>query len=191
MRMPILAPALLALAYCFPASAVDVQNYLRANAAVNSEGGGQTCFGLAGASAKYRLGNECETYGELAFGGEAYKGQNGLSVRIDEPRLGPPFAQALEPVVESIQSVTPVASGLLWGNAMSNIAGALKMVVRARMLTAEEAELRGARLMSAPPYEQAGEFIPFPGEVTFRRRSCCLYYRVAAGGKCGDCPLVK
>ena len=100
-------------------------------------------------------------------------------------------AEALAPVVEAIHAEVPVARGLLWGNAMSNIAGALKMVVRARMLTAEEAELRGARLMSAPPFELAGEFIPFPGEVTFRRRSCCLYYRVAAGGKCGDCPLVK
>lgn len=116
---------------------------------------------------------------------------NGLSVRIDEPRLGPPFAEALEPVVEAIRAVTPVARGLLWGNAMSNIAGALKMVVRARMLTAEEAEERGERLMSAPPFEQAGEFLSFPGELGFRRRSCCLYYRVAAGGKCGDCPLVK
>lgn len=116
---------------------------------------------------------------------------NGLSVRIDQPRLGPPAAEALEPVVGAIQRVAPVASGLLWGNAMSNIAGALKMVVRARMLTAEEAELRGARLMSAPPFEQAGEFLSIPGELGFVRRSCCLYYRVAAGGKCGDCPLVK
>ncbi len=120
-----------------------------------------------------------------------YDRANGLSVRIDQPRLGPPAAVALAPVVEAIQATTPVASGLLWGNAMSNVAGALKMVVRARMLTAEEAEERGEQLMSAPPFEQAGEFLTFPGEVTFRRRSCCLYYRVAAGGKCGDCPLVK
>lgn len=120
-----------------------------------------------------------------------YDMANGLSVRIDQPRLGPAAAEALAPVVEAIHAEVPVARGLLWGNAMSNIAGALKMVVRARMLTAEEAELRGVRLMSAPPFELAGEFIPFPGEVTFRRRSCCLYYRVAAGGKCGDCPLVK
>ncbi|SEQ34374.1 (2Fe-2S)-binding protein [Lentzea albida] len=116
---------------------------------------------------------------------------NGLSVRIDEPRLGPPAAEALAPVVEAVQAVAPVATGLLWGNAMSNIAGALKMVVRARMLTAEEAEERGELLMSAPPFEQAGQFLSFPGELGFRRRSCCLYYRVAAGGKCGDCPLVK
>lgn len=116
---------------------------------------------------------------------------NGLSVRIDLPQLGPAAPEALEPVVAAIQRVTPVASGLLWGNAMSNIAGALKMVVRARMLTAEEAELRGNRLMGAPPFEQAGEFLSIPGELGFLRRSCCLYYRVAAGGKCGDCPLVK
>ena len=68
MRMPTIAPALLALAFCFPASAVDVQNYLRANAAANSEGGGQTCFALAGAGAKYRLGNECGVYGEMLLG---------------------------------------------------------------------------------------------------------------------------
>ncbi|KOV85463.1 hypothetical protein ADL03_12215 [Nocardia sp. NRRL S-836] len=116
---------------------------------------------------------------------------NGLSVRIDTPRLGPRPAEALAPVVEAVHAVVPVARGLLWGNAMSNIAGALKMVVRAGALSAEEAEERGNQLMTVPPFEGAGEFIPFPGEVTFLRRSCCLYYRVAAGGKCGDCPLVK
>ncbi len=116
---------------------------------------------------------------------------NGLSVRIDLPRLGPPAAEALAPVVEAIHAEVPVARGLLWGNAMSNIAGALRTVVRAGVLTAEEAELRGVRLMSAPPFEHAGDFVSLPGEIVFRRRSCCLYYRVAAGGKCGDCPLVK
>jgi len=72
-----LAPALLALAFCFPASAVDVQNYLRANAAANSEGGGQTCFGLAGAGAKYRLGNECEVWSETEFKTVVYAGNDG------------------------------------------------------------------------------------------------------------------
>ncbi|MGH3614812.1 MAG: (2Fe-2S)-binding protein [Pseudonocardia sp.] len=26
---------------------------------------------------------------------------------------------------------------------------------------------------------------------TFRRRSCCLYYRVRDGGLCGDCVLLS
>jgi hypothetical protein len=25
--------------------------------------------------------------------------------------------------------------------------------------------------------------------LAFRRRSCCLYYRLPGGGYCGDCPL--
>ena len=81
MRMPTIAPALLALAFCFPASAVDVQNYLRANAAANSEGGGQTCFGLAGAGAKYRLGNECGVYGEMLLGQHLVQGDAGEDVK--------------------------------------------------------------------------------------------------------------
>jgi maltoporin len=81
MRMPTVALALLALAHCFPASAVDVQNYLRANAAVNSASGGQTCFGLAGAGAKYRLGNECGVYGEMMLGQHLVQGDAGEDVK--------------------------------------------------------------------------------------------------------------
>jgi len=81
MRMPMIAPVLLALAYCFPASALDIQNYIRANAAANSEHGGQTCFGLAGAGAKYRLGNECGVYGESLLGQTLQDGDDGEQVK--------------------------------------------------------------------------------------------------------------
>jgi ferric iron reductase protein FhuF len=27
------------------------------------------------------------------------------------------------------------------------------------------------------------------GDLGFRRRSCCLFYRLPGGGTCGDCPL--
>ncbi|WP_198118039.1 maltoporin [Massilia rhizosphaerae] len=83
MRMHIVAPApaLLALAFCFPASALDVQNYVRANAAANSAGGGQTCFALAGAGAKYRLGNECGVYGEMLLGQHLVRGDAGEDVK--------------------------------------------------------------------------------------------------------------
>lgn len=83
MRMHIIAPApaLLALAFCCPASALDVQNYVRANAAANSAGGGQTCFALAGAGAKYRLGNECGVYGEMLLGQHLVRGDAGEDVK--------------------------------------------------------------------------------------------------------------
>jgi maltoporin len=81
MRMKHVALALLALASCFSASALDIQNYVRANAAANSERGGQTCFGLAGAGAKYRLGNECGVYGEMMLGQTLQEGDAGEQVK--------------------------------------------------------------------------------------------------------------
>lgn len=42
-----------------------VAGYLRALSGLNSEGSRAACFQLVGSQAKYRLGNECEVYGEL------------------------------------------------------------------------------------------------------------------------------
>lgn len=50
---------------CTVAQAVDVDGYLRVPAVHQSSSGAAACFKLAGAEAKYRLGNECEIYGEL------------------------------------------------------------------------------------------------------------------------------
>lgn len=52
---------------------IDFNGYFRAGAGGASKGGQQACFKLAGAASKYRLGNECETYGELALGAQLYK----------------------------------------------------------------------------------------------------------------------
>ncbi|HJV53379.1 MULTISPECIES: carbohydrate porin [Oxalobacteraceae] len=80
-------PAALALAFFASAAhaglPIDFGGYFRSGFGTSSQGGKEACFGLAGAGSKFRLGNECETYGELAFGGEAYKGQNGLGIRIN------------------------------------------------------------------------------------------------------------
>jgi maltoporin len=62
---------------------IDFGGYIRSGFGTSSEGGKEACFGLAGASSKYRLGNECETYGELKFGGEAFKASNGTTFRIN------------------------------------------------------------------------------------------------------------
>lgn len=52
---------------------IDFNGYFRAGTGGTSKGGQQTCFKLSGAASKYRLGNECETYGELALGAQLYK----------------------------------------------------------------------------------------------------------------------
>ncbi|QBE65892.1 maltoporin [Pseudoduganella lutea] len=81
MRIKHIAPALLALASGFPAAALDIDSYLRAHAGVNSAHGGQTCFGLAGAESKYRLGNECGVYGELLLGQQLQRGTDGSTLK--------------------------------------------------------------------------------------------------------------
>ena len=47
--------------------AFEFHGYLRSGYGLNSEGGQQVAFQAPGAEAKYRLGNEAETYGEFIF----------------------------------------------------------------------------------------------------------------------------
>jgi maltoporin len=47
--------------------AFEFHGYFRSGYGLNSEGGQQVAFQAPGADAKYRLGNEAETYGELIF----------------------------------------------------------------------------------------------------------------------------
>ena len=47
---------------------LDFHGYARSGIGRAAEGGEQPCFKAAGAPAKYRLGNECETYTELKLG---------------------------------------------------------------------------------------------------------------------------
>src|SRR5215468_6382101 len=48
-------------------SAFEFHGYLRSGYGLNSKGGQQVAFQAPGAGAKYRLGNEAETYAELIF----------------------------------------------------------------------------------------------------------------------------
>lgn len=141
----------------------------------------------------------CPTVAAHAVGGVApdirpgnvwwHYGPDGMRVRIDEPVGGVPIAESLEPVVAAIREHVPVARGLLWGNAASSVAGALRTVGRSGTASAEQCVELGERLLDDLPLRGSGEFVRFPGEVAFRRRSCCLYYRLDGGGTCGDCPL--
>jgi len=80
-------PAALALALSASAAQaalpIDFGGYLRSGFGTSGEGGKEACFGLAGAGSKYRLGNECETYSELKFGGDAFKAPNGSTFHIN------------------------------------------------------------------------------------------------------------
>ncbi|MCI0509753.1 maltoporin [Chromohalobacter marismortui] len=81
-RRPLLA-ALIGASCVMPALAhADINpnffGYARSGIGSTAGGGSQTCFKAAGAPAKYRLGNECETYAELGLGANLFD-QRGTS----------------------------------------------------------------------------------------------------------------
>ncbi|EEG07057.1 maltoporin [Pseudogulbenkiania ferrooxidans] len=92
MRQQRILPLALALAMAGSAGAtfaevapLDFHGYLRSGVGSNQDGGGsQACFQLAGAGSKYRLGNECETYAELALGKQVFEDkETGARFRVD------------------------------------------------------------------------------------------------------------
>ena len=64
------------------AMAVEFHGYARSGIGWTSGGGDQECFAATGAAAKYRLGNECETYAELKLGQELWA-EGGKSFYFD------------------------------------------------------------------------------------------------------------
>ena len=60
------------------ASALEFHGYLRAGGGSSGKDGSQGCFKLNDAGSRYRLGNECTSYGELAFDHEVFEGKNGV-----------------------------------------------------------------------------------------------------------------
>ncbi|MBZ8140877.1 maltoporin [Rubrivivax gelatinosus] len=77
-RLLPLAAAAAAALFSTGASALEFHGYLRSGSGVTSGGGDQTCFSLPGAYTKYRLGNECETYGEAQLDQNLYDGKDGV-----------------------------------------------------------------------------------------------------------------
>ncbi|MFF8032085.1 MULTISPECIES: (2Fe-2S)-binding protein [unclassified Streptomyces] len=94
----------------------------------------------------------------------------------------------LEPLGAALRSRHRLAPGLLRGNAASALAGAARELDRwgrghGRGDVAARAAALAAELLAHPLLSGAGTLTG----TAFRRRSCCLYYRVPGGGVCGDC----
>jgi hypothetical protein len=82
-----------------------------------------------------------------------------------------------------------IARGLLYGNAASALVEAARAVLAARPdLLADLTGLVGELLDTG---RLAGSGRVVSADLAFRRRSCCLYYRVPGGEKCGDCSLAE
>jgi maltoporin len=57
---------------------VIMHGYFRTGFGVSGDGGRQVCFQAPGAPVKYRLGNECDQYGEFTFSAPAFVGTDGV-----------------------------------------------------------------------------------------------------------------
>lgn len=94
----------------------------------------------------------------------------------------------LEPLSAALRARHRVAPALLRGNAASALAAAAREITRhARPEAAARAARLARELLALPGLSGAGT----PTATGFRRRSCCLYYRVPGGGVCGDCCFVR
>ena len=90
-----------------------------------------------------------------------------------------------------------ISTGLLTGNAASALVSGLALLAGKlrpdwRSLAAHalaQPALRGGGSWGGSPEHGGGPGHGGDGAAVFVRRSCCLYYRVAGGGLCADCPL--
>jgi hypothetical protein len=106
--------------------------------------------------------------------------------------LGGLLAGLLEPLVAAVRAHVAVSPRVLWSDAASAVASARRLVVEARPSVGSRATALAHQLLTTPPLAAVSVLrAPEPPDErwTFRRRSCCLYYRVPGGGICGDCVL--
>jgi hypothetical protein len=111
----------------------------------------------------------------------------------DDAELAAGVARALvEPhlsaLVEVTRAVESVSGLVLRGNVASAVASAGALVAGARPSASRTGSVIVAGLLRSPLLSGTGGF---EAGWTFRRRSCCLYYRIPGGGTCGDCVLAE
>jgi hypothetical protein len=110
-------------------------------------------------------------------------GPAALAGALDRCWLGP----AVQPLSAAVAARTGLSARVLDGNAVSAVAGALRMAAAAAPeLTAAAASTLDAVLadgtLAGTGARRADGFV---------RRSCCLLYRLPGAGTCGDCILTR
>jgi hypothetical protein len=127
------------------------------------------------------------------------RADEGAALRLPEP-VGEPALPSpellyrvvvqnhMEPLEAGLR--VKLAPALLSGNIASALVGAARALLSARpdlrgpIVDTTESLLGTGRLAGSGTI--AG---PEVQDLDFKRRSCCLFYRLPRGGKCGDCPL--
>ncbi len=103
------------------------------------------------------------------------------------------FDEHLVPLIGAVRAQASISERVLWGNVASSVAAGKRLVGIERPAAAERAALIAERLLATGPLARTGVRLAASDpdlQWSFRRRSCCLYYRVRDGGLCGDCVLL-
>jgi ferric iron reductase protein FhuF len=122
-------------------------------------------------------------------GGVALPAATAADARDAGARLIEVVTALVAPVIEAFAAAASVSRVVLWGNVASALAGAAAMLRRSDgELTVDPVAVVEAMLQLPGPLHRGGVFDP-DGRF-FARSSCCLFYRIPNGGKCGDCVLL-
>ena len=125
------------------------------------------------------------------------RADGGAQLRLPEP-VGQPIAASASDALYRIvvdEHLRPLAAGLpvklapalLAGNIASALVGAARALLSARPdLHAAIVETTRSLLDTGV---LAGSGVLTTEQLGFRRRSCCLFYRLPSGSLCGDCVL--
>lgn len=123
------------------------------------------------------------------------RADDGAQLRLPEP-VGKPASPSpellysvivqdhMEPLAAGLK--VNLAPGLLYGNIASALVGTARMLLSARP------DLQGQIVETTTALLDTGclaETGILSQVLEFRRRTCCLFYRVPGAGTCGDCPL--
>jgi hypothetical protein len=93
------------------------------------------------------------------------------------------ITEHLEPLAAGLR--VKMAPRLLYGNAAAALVAAAADLARVRPELGDDVAEVTESLLATGDLTGTGHLTGW----AFRRRSCCLYYRVPGGSKCGDCAL--
>jgi len=112
-----------------------------------------------------------------------------LKVPLDSPSADLLYRVVVQDHMEPLAAGLPVklAPGLLSGNIASALVGAARALLSARPDLRQS--IVGITNSLLDTGELAGSGVITSGDLDFRRRSCCLFYRIPGGSLCGDCAL--
>ncbi|OBB73407.1 (2Fe-2S)-binding protein [Mycobacterium sp. 852014-52144_SCH5372336] len=136
------------------------------------------------------------TYGVVPDLTSLQRAEDSPALRVPAPEgaqiVGDPSAALYRIVVEEhLERLADglrvkVAPGLLYGNIASALVAATRALYSVRPQLRDSATALARSLLETGRLTGTGTV---KYNLAFRRRSCCLYYRVSDGSKCGDCAL--